>query len=253
MTQADQIRQFILNQHIKPARLAGRKEVTLRAGDIHSDMHFTSRMPAVCSVLEGSKLSELASISIRKRFGPPQGANVYITFDLNNRSASQVHALLAAKSIPVKPSKSLKINPGTSLVLVSCVKSKTAHAAPAKDLYTSALFHGGKALAMSSGAPWFILSSKYGLVKPDEVIQPYEYTLNTLGIAERKAWAKNVLQALLPAAKGRKEIIILAGVRYREFLIEPLKRAGHEVLIPMLGLRFGEQLSWLAEHTWTDK
>jgi hypothetical protein len=38
-----------------------------------------------------------------------------------------------------------------------------------------------------SGAPWFILSAEYGLVPPDQVISPYERTLNTMPVLARSA------------------------------------------------------------------
>ena len=48
----------------------------------------------------------------------------------------------------------------------------------------------------ASEARWFVLSALYGLVTPDTEIAPYDYTLNTVGIAERKAWATRVLDKL---------------------------------------------------------
>jgi hypothetical protein len=49
-------------------------------------------------------------------------------------------------------------------VLVSCVKDKLDHPAPAKDLYTSDLFRKARGYAERVGVPWFILSSEHGLV-----------------------------------------------------------------------------------------
>jgi len=73
--------------------------------------------------------------------------------------------------------------------------------------------------------------------------------LNTLGTAERRGWAKKVLEQLLPHTRGYQQIVFFAGSRYREFLVEPLKSAGLEIVIPMEGLSFGKQLAWLAQHT----
>lgn len=254
MTQADHIRQFILEHYINPARASDWKEVTIRAGGVHKEMGLSSRMPAVCSVLAGRKLCDLASLSITHRRGPPNGANVFVTFNLEmdqalpNRTTPS-YAPRRASPTPVKQSEVLNINPKTSLVLVSCVKSKLARSAPAQDLYTSTLFTRGRAFARSTGAPWYVLSTKYGLVHPDEVIAPYDYTLNRLGVATRRAWAQNVLTELLPKTEGCKTVVFLAGVRYREFLIEPLERKGMKILVPMEGLKFGPQLQWLGAHT----
>jgi hypothetical protein len=254
MTQADQIRQFVYKQRIVPARSAGLKEVTVRAGDIHKEMGLFSKMPSVCSVLDGRKLCDLAFLSITHRRGPPNGANVFITFNLETDQAPPSCATPSstprrASPLPAKQRGALNINPKTSLVLVSCVKSKLPRSVPAQDLYTSTLFTGCRTFARASGAPWFILSAKYGLVDPNEVIAPYEFTLNRLGVAARRVWAENVLAELLPKTKSRKTIVFLAGVRYREYLTTPLENMGLEVVVPMANLRFGEQLQWLTEHT----
>lgn len=42
----------------------------------------------------------------------------------------------------------------------------------------------------------YILSAKYGLLTLDQKISPYEKTLNTMSVADRKAWAEMVLSQL---------------------------------------------------------
>jgi hypothetical protein len=84
-------------------------------------------------------------------------------------------------------------------------------------------------------------------VAPDVEIAPYDYTLNTLGRAERREWAQKVLLQLLPMIRNERRIVMFAGLRYREFLEEPLRRRALIVDTPMKSLRRGEQLAWLAE------
>ena len=66
---------------------------------------------------------------------------------------------------------------------VACVWPKRATAARAKDLYRSDWFLKARACAEAVGSCWFILSAEYGLVHPDEMIEPYEMTLDTMGAA----------------------------------------------------------------------
>ena len=129
--------------------------------------------------------------------------------------------------------------------LVSCVSQKRATPSPAKDLYTSPLFRKARAYVERTGGPWFVLSAKYGLVHPDEVIEPYDLTLNTMGVADRRRWASKVLNQLEPHLEGIEAVIFLAGHRYREFLEPSLQGRGLAVSVPMEGLKIGEQLSWL--------
>ncbi len=133
-----------------------------------------------------------------------------------------------------------------ALVLVSCVSQKLSEPASARLLYRSEWFTKVRTLIETRNADWFILSALYGLVAPDSRIAPYEKTLNTAGVAERRAWAENVCQQMSPHLIGRRRIVIFAGQRYREFLVPALLRDGYEVDVPMANLRIGEQLAWLA-------
>ena len=103
----------------------------------------------------------------------------------------------------------------------------------------------------ANGARWFILSARYGLVAPDQVIDPYDLTLNSMKVADRKAWAMRVLQQLRGKSLSEKRVVLFAGRRYHEFLVEPLQQQGLKVELPMQHLRLGEQLSWLSRHAIT--
>lgn len=135
-----------------------------------------------------------------------------------------------------------------SLFLVSCVSSKLDRPAPARDLYVSDLFKKVRAYVEKAGQQWFVLSADHGLVHPDTVLAPYEKTLNRMPIAERRAWATRVLTALEPQLPDTDRVVFMAGERYREFLMEPL-RLRVQVEVPMAGLTIGRQLQWLSQHT----
>jgi hypothetical protein len=132
-----------------------------------------------------------------------------------------------------------------TIYLVSCVSQKRAASASAKDLYVSEWFNRARAYLEATGCPWFILSAKYGLVAPNEIIAPYEQTLNHMGIAERRAWANSVQAQMDQHLPPAERIVIFAGKRYREFLMSNLLRRAAKVEVPMERLRIGEQLRWL--------
>lgn len=132
--------------------------------------------------------------------------------------------------------------------LVSCVGQKATAARPAKDLYVSDWFLKARYYVEQFNSPWFILSAEFGLVHPDKVIAPYERTLNHMRVAERRAWADRVISQMKVALPRTEEIILLAGMRYREFLMDYLQSRAKRVVTPLEGLRIGEQLSWLAQY-----
>jgi hypothetical protein len=123
--------------------------------------------------------------------------------------------------------------------LVACVKAKQARPAPAGELYISPLFRKASAYCADHYDRWFILSAKYGLVRPDAVIEPYDLTLKDMPIGPRRLWARQVLAALETAGLIDEQFYLHAGDKYREFL-EPRLRA----VVPLEGLGIGRQLQW---------
>jgi hypothetical protein len=279
MSQADRIRQFVLDRYVSPARAKGESKITIRAGDVHRAMGLANRMPAVCSAIGGNKFEDIARATLINRTGPANGANVYFEFRLTTAPSPAQHAASprppsftqrtmegikrftqklkpqaheakseVARPQPAQTRKDLDF--ANTIVLVSCVKNKLPYPAPARSLYTSTWFRKTRDIVEGSGARWFVLSALYGLVAPDAEIAPYDHTLNTLGVAARQDWATDVLRKLIPEIEtaGVKRVVMFAGDRYREFLVEPLQSRGIKVEVPMEGLRIGEQLAWLSEH-----
>jgi len=70
---ADEIRAFVNETIIAPARKAGRWQVEVRAGDVHRDMGLKQRVPAVCSALDAQKFQERFRVTLIRRYGPGQG------------------------------------------------------------------------------------------------------------------------------------------------------------------------------------
>jgi hypothetical protein len=91
-----------------------------------------------------------------------------------------------------------------------------------------------------------VLSAKHGLVSPTEVLEPYDETLTTKSLAERRVWSERVLGQLHEELGdlGRYIFEVHAGSSYVDHgLAEGLRRAGAEVELPARGLRQGEQLA----------
>jgi hypothetical protein len=135
----------------------------------------------------------------------------------------------------------------TTIALVACVSKKNATPMPARDLYASDWFCKASAYAARVADRWYILSARYGLVAPDAVIEPYDETLNKMGVAARRAWARRVIKDLRRVLHPGDRVVVLAGSRYRQDLIGPIRQTGCTVEVPMEGLRIGEQLRWLKQ------
>ena len=128
--------------------------------------------------------------------------------------------------------------------LVSCVKSKGENTTSAKDLYTSAWFRKARAYIERTGMPWFILSAEHALLHPDDEIGPYEKTLNEMEIRERKQWAERVIGQMEQRLPKVERVVVFAGKKYREHLMDYLQSRALAVEVPLEKHRQGEQLSW---------
>jgi hypothetical protein len=135
----------------------------------------------------------------------------------------------------------------TRVALVSCVKQKCGSAAAARDLYLSQLFRGLRRYAESHADAWYILSAEHGVLHPEQVVEPYERTLNAMPKPERVAWAERVQKQLLDILPADAEVILLAGLRYREEIEPFLRNRGFSVSVPLEGLKIGEQLQRLKQ------
>jgi hypothetical protein len=120
------------------------------------------------------------------------------------------------------------------IALVACCGRKLDRAAPAAELYTSPLFRKAAAYARTFDG-WYILSAKYGLVRPDAVIEPYDCTLLCMRAADRLAWGRKVADQMAGEGIAGAELMALAGAKYTE----PLVRAGVSLETPLKVRRKG--------------
>jgi hypothetical protein len=152
-----------------------------------------------------------------------------------------------------RPDPTTAENAGEATIyLVACVSRKRSLPTRAEALYDSPLFDKCSRLARMRGDRWFILSAKHGLLRPDEVVAPYEETLNTMSADRRRAWASAVCRQLMEVTSPGDTLVFLAGSRYREGLIPELLHRGCKVEVPMEGLTIGRQLQWLDDQARED-
>jgi hypothetical protein len=132
------------------------------------------------------------------------------------------------------------------LIVIGCVQTKRAVASPAAELFDSPLFAGRRRYALKAGRPWYILSAKYGLLAPDDVIGPYDVYLADQSAGYRRAWGEFVAAQLdrLEASLRGRTIEIHAGAAYVDPLRRPLAALGAATTTPLAHLGLGEQLAW---------
>jgi hypothetical protein len=134
------------------------------------------------------------------------------------------------------------------ILLVGAGKRKAEGPVPAEDLYTGPVFRARRAHAERRGLPWFILSPRFGLLRPEEVIAPYDLPMAKQGVAYRRGWAESVVRRLVRELGPLDgcTLELHAGAAYVDPLRAPLLQRGATVLDPLAGLSQGRQLQWYA-------
>jgi len=132
---------------------------------------------------------------------------------------------------------------GERIALISCSKLKKTYKCRASELYSaSTLFSLSHEYAKANADRVYILSAKHGLVGENEMIEPYNETLNEKSPSERQAWSRMVLNQLKQVCDiQRDEFIILAGKHYYEYLLPYLPNTA----LPLGKLSLGKRIEFL--------
>jgi hypothetical protein len=77
---ADQIRAFVRDHYVRPARKAGWLAVGVRAGDVHKAMKLKAKLPAVCAALGADTFEDLCAAERVCVRGPLNGANCVFVY-----------------------------------------------------------------------------------------------------------------------------------------------------------------------------
>jgi len=137
----------------------------------------------------------------------------------------------------------------SDVILIGCVKSKLPRAAAARDLYTSPLFARRRRYAEATGLPWFVVSSRWGLVAPEEVVAPYDVYLGDMSAAYRRTWAEFVTAQLSDVGPLPGTVVeIHAGDHYVNSLRPALVHSGAVVVDAVDAGSMGETLAWYDHH-----
>ncbi len=137
------------------------------------------------------------------------------------------------------------------LVITECTKEKIGYTpstkAPAKQMYQGRLFKVVRKYCETMGFDYVIISAKYGLLHPDDVIEGYEMVLKTKEDVERIR--PQVEEKLRPILKNYDKIVVIAGKQYREVL----KNLWDERFVEIKSRGYGDLCSIVSRATVQEK
>ena len=74
MNLSETVLQFVRANYVHPARQRGNRTVEVKAGDIHAGLHWSRKVPLVCSALTSQKFQNTVGVRlIETRDAPPSG------------------------------------------------------------------------------------------------------------------------------------------------------------------------------------
>jgi hypothetical protein len=137
-------------------------------------------------------------------------------------------------------------NGDAAILLLGCGKSKLDHPAPAAELYVGPVFRARRAYAEATGERWYVLSAKYGLLDPEEMIAPYDVCLARQPVSYRRAWAEQVTEQLTVelGILSERQFELHAGAAFTQPLSVTLPARGAIVSSPLAGHNQGQTIAW---------
>jgi len=83
---ADQAREYVVKAIVEPARRAGERTVTVRAGDVQRALRWWNRAPSVCSALDAREFQRVSRTRLIERRGPAQSTTAEWVLELSDNS-----------------------------------------------------------------------------------------------------------------------------------------------------------------------
>jgi hypothetical protein len=80
MRLSDSVLQFVKENYARPARAKAQLVIEVRAGDVHSGLQWSRRVPLVCAALNSKKLQKASGLELIERSGPPSGQSTTMVY-----------------------------------------------------------------------------------------------------------------------------------------------------------------------------
>ena len=141
--------------------------------------------------------------------------------------------------------------PALRVCIIGCSDAKNDTQQAAETLYRSQLFAKSRRYASSAAFDrWFIVSARYGLVEPSQIIAPYDMRLRA---ADAGQWAHSVVNRLRHELQAPADVTILAGALYADPIADCIEERRREndqgwvaVRRPLAGLGIDRRLQFLS-------
>jgi hypothetical protein len=94
----EEVQEYVRATYVRPAKERGEKTIRIQAGDVHRNLHWSNRVPSVCTTLASRKFQKETGLELISKQGPPSGYSTTVVYTYN----------LASKEPPSKQPEAKK-------------------------------------------------------------------------------------------------------------------------------------------------
>lgn len=131
------------------------------------------------------------------------------------------------------------------IFVLSCSNEKIKTVGKAEDVYCSKNFLNSLNIAKTCGDMFFIVSGRYGLLLPDQLIEPYDFDISMVMPEEQSAWARKTWESLENVISCKDKLIFLTNPSYSELLQNENRETRTELFFPFLNKSSDYRENWL--------
>lgn len=129
-----------------------------------------------------------------------------------------------------------------AVCLIGDTPNQRTYPCKARELFDCPLFRDVVTFA-DLFAKWFIVSSKHGILSPEDVVQPYGDRIEWFDAYQRHQWMLNTSVTLKEIAIPQTPFVCLAGGQY----LRTFRRMGISLICPLAGMSTAQRRRWLKE------
>jgi len=80
MSLNEEVQKHVRLTYLEPAKQRGESTIRIKAGDVHRDLHWSNRVPSVCTTLSSQKFQRETGLELVSKDGPPSGYSTTVVF-----------------------------------------------------------------------------------------------------------------------------------------------------------------------------
>lgn len=134
------------------------------------------------------------------------------------------------------------------VAIINCGSSKKPYTCQARDLYTGNLFCASRKYCEDNYSQYIILSAKYHMLFPEDIISPYELYLGDLTKQEKLDWNNVVVKQIMKYFPNTTQLDFYTSKMYSEGAISILENNGYVCKTFLNDLGMGYKVQWFKNH-----